>query len=157
MVQQVSEFRSRLEQAGPAQVRINLEAGHYNAHKAAIAREWLRQIEIAPTVSKRESVNERPSRYKPSKGDMAFMEAQRSVPGPNLFEDAELLRNVSDTYLSVLIADNAGPTSASYKALLDAEMTRRGGLAARRANHIAIASLMTALASVFISVIALFN
>lgn len=95
------------------------------------------------------------ARYKPTKGDLAFRDANEAAAGPNPFEEAILLRNVSDAYLSVLISDNAGPTSAGYKALLDAEMTRRGGQVARRANMIALGSLVVAIAAAVISVIAI--
>ncbi|MDX8359078.1 hypothetical protein [Sphingopyxis terrae] len=70
--------------------------------------------------------------YTPSAADMAF----RNYKG-NPFDEARLMQDISDEYLSVLAHDNSAPTSAGYKAMIDAEIARRGTLQAKRANGMA--------------------
>lgn len=149
------ELLARLERSGVSQVRVDLENGIFQGSKVARVREWLRERESAPTTARRQPGTNAAGKYKPTRGDLAFSAAHAGAAEPNPFEEAILLRNLSDAYLSVLISDNAGPTSAGYKALLDAEMTRRGALVARRANLIALGSLVVAIAAAVISVIAM--
>lgn len=72
----------------------------------------------------------------------------------NPFEESILLQDISQAYLSAMLSSNSGPTSTSIKALLDAEMTRRGGLAARQANRIASWSLGISGVSLVVAIIA---
>src|SRR4051794_25395547 len=90
-------------------------------------------------------------RYQPTPADMEF---RNSKDTDNPFDRAHLMRSISHEYLSVLAHDNAGPNSAATKAMVDAEIARRGFAAARQANRIAIGSLVVAGISLLISIIA---
>lgn len=87
--------------------------------------------------------------YRPTKHDLAYRNA---TEGDDIdpFDEAMYLRKISHEYLSVLAHDNVGPASTSFKAMIDAELGRRGSLIARRANWIA-------LSAVAISIVALFT
>ena len=91
--------------------------------------------------------------YKPSVGDLRFRNAVLNSK-PNPFDEAFLLRKVSDTYLSVLISDNSGERSAGYRALLEAELTRRGLVAAARANVISGMALAVSVLAIATAVLA---
>lgn len=82
--------------------------------------------------------------YKPTKGDIAYRDATEDDIDP--FSEAKLLRKISHEYLAVLAHDNTTPDSAGYRALIDAEITRRGTLIARRANWIALTALCISVA-----------
>lgn len=86
--------------------------------------------------------------YSPTTADMEF---RNSTATNNPFDRAKLLRQVSHEYLAVLAHDNAGPKSAAMRAMIDAEVSRRGFAAARTANRIACASLLLALVSLGVS------
>lgn len=88
-------------------------------------------------------------RYQPTVADMEF---RNSKDTENPFDRAHLMRSISHEYLAVLAHDNAGPNSAATKAMVDAEISRRGFAAARHANRIAIASLVLAGISLVISI-----
>jgi hypothetical protein len=85
--------------------------------------------------------------YRPSTGDLAYRDAAKGDLDP--FNEARLLRKVSHEYLSALIHDNSGPRSTGFKAMLDAEIARRGSLIARRANWIAFSALATSIVALF--------
>lgn len=87
--------------------------------------------------------------YCPSKADLEY---RNFVDAKNPFARAKLLRHVSHEYLAVLAQDNTSPNSAGMKAMIDAELSRRGFASARLANKIAFASAAIALLSLFISV-----
>lgn len=147
-----AEFRARLEETGPEQVRINLESGrHYNDRKAPIARLWLREHDAMPVAQRRQPDIVSHAHYRPTKGDLAYQQAENAEADLDPFEEAILLRKVSAAFLSVSISENTGPTCAPYRAMLDAEMARRGSMVAKRANQISIASFVIALASLVIS------
>lgn len=61
------------------------------------------------------------------------------------------MQSISDEYLAVLAHDNSGPNSAGYKAMIAAEISRRGTREARRANLIARWSLSLALLACLIA------
>lgn len=82
--------------------------------------------------------------YHPTRADLEYRNANSAK---NLFDQAKLLRNISHEYLAVLAHDNSGANSAGTKAMIDAEISRRGFAAARRANQISILSLVVALAA----------
>lgn len=69
------------------------------------------------------------------------------------FEMARMLKSISHEYLAVLARDNAGPNSAGMKAMIDAEISRRGFAAAAHANRISIGSLVIALISLVIALL----
>lgn len=71
--------------------------------------------------------------WAPSDADMAF----KQYAGSDLFEIARLMQSISVEYLSVLAHDNSAPTDAGFKAMVDAEVARRGTLEAQRANKTA--------------------
>lgn len=89
--------------------------------------------------------------FKPSKGDLRFQEADRK--NGNDFDTARLLRDVSHEYIAVMLSSNAGPTSAGFRALLEAELSRRSSRIAHRANWIAAASLAISVLAVVIAVV----
>jgi len=93
--------------------------------------------------------------YSPTVGDLAFRDAH-AQGDLNPFEEAELIRDISDTYLAVLLSANTGDSSKGTFAMFQAEMTRRGGLAAKNANRLAGWSLAVSTISGIIAVIALF-
>lgn len=72
----------------------------------------------------------------------------------NPFEESILLQDISHAYLAALLSSNSGPTSTSIRALLDAEMARRGGLVAHRANMIASWSLGISGVSLIVAIVA---
>lgn len=90
--------------------------------------------------------------YKPTSGDLEYRNAVRDEELP-LFDEARLLRGVSHEYLAVLAHDNSAPECAGYKAMLDAEISRRGFAVARRANQIAITSAVIACISLAYSLL----
>lgn len=102
-------------------------------------------------------MSEFPTYYTPSAGDLAYSKASKRSEGINPFEEAMLLRKVSDTYLSVLISDNTSSRSVGFRAMIEAELTRRAGATARQANAIAIFAAGAALASAIIAVFAIFQ
>jgi len=89
------------------------------------------------------------ARYQPTAADMEF---RNSKDTDNPFDRANLMRSISHEYLAVLAHDNAGPNSAATKAMVDAEIARRGFAAARQANLIAIGSLIVAAVSLVIAI-----
>lgn len=93
-----------------------------------------------------------PTRYTPTLGDLAYRDAVFGDADLNPFDEAVLLQGISHTYLAVMLSDNAGPTSAGTTAMLDAELSRRGGELARRANRIAVVSFAVAIGSLLVSI-----
>lgn len=91
------------------------------------------------------------AQYKPSKADIRWRDAIRD--GVDGFEKARLLRDVSHEHLAVMLHANSGPTSAGFRAMLEAEQARRGSMVARRANWIAAASLAVSLLALVIAVV----
>ena len=87
--------------------------------------------------------------YSPSEADMEY---RMSKATDNPFDRAKLLRSISHEYLAVLAHDNSGPNSAAMKAMIDAEISRRGFASARNANRIAIGSAIIALASLIVAI-----
>ena len=82
------------------------------------------------------------ARYKPSKGDLAFRNLTADGnPDDNPFEVAIALRQVSDEYLSVLMADNQGDRSKAFLRQVDFEVQRRAADQARAANLIALGAI----------------
>lgn len=145
-------FRELLVGYGPTKVRQMIAERRFNEEKTRIAQEWLDQAESTPQAT-RAWHGERPSsRYRPTAGDLAYRNAFVNDPDLNPFEEAMLLQGISPAYLSALAHDNSGPRSAGFKAMIDAEVTRRGSGVAKRANIIAICSLTVAIAAAIISV-----
>ncbi|MDQ0839401.1 hypothetical protein [Sphingomonas faeni] len=93
-------------------------------------------------------------RYMPTKGDRAYRDFMFADGDRNPFEESILLQDISHAYLAAMLSSNSGPTSMSIKALLDAEMTRRGGLVAHRANLIASLSLGISGVSLIVAIVA---
>lgn len=94
-------------------------------------------------------------RYQPTSSDLTYRNFVLGAASTDPFERAVLLRDVSDSYLIVLASDNTAPSSAGIKAFYDAELVRRGGLVARRANQIALWSLGISVLSFLAAVIAI--
>lgn len=90
------------------------------------------------------------SGYVATPADMAFCEAEAA--DANDFTLAQLMQNVSDEYLAVLAYDHAGPESASFKAMVDAEYLRRSTHQAQRANKVALLSLAIAAAALVVAI-----
>jgi len=92
----------------------------------------------------------KPTSYQPTAADMEF---RNSKDTDNPFERAHLMRSISHEYLAVLAHDNAGANSAATKAMIDAEISRRGFASARHANRIAIGSLIVACVFLLVSIL----
>lgn len=75
------------------------------------------------------------SKYVPTAADLAFRDADGD--GVDDFTLAQRMQSISDEYLSVLAHDNSGPTSAGFKAMIDAEIMRRATKEAKQANKVA--------------------
>lgn len=90
-------------------------------------------------------------RYTPTAGDLEYRNASQGDLDP--FEEAALLRYVSHEYLAVLAHDNTGERSVGFKAMIDAELARRGSDIARRANRIALGALFVAIAALTVSIV----
>jgi hypothetical protein len=93
--------------------------------------------------------------YKPTKADLAFRDAEAA--DADIFTQAKLLQKVSDEYLIVMAHDNTDEHRAPFKAMIDAEAARRGDFPSRRANHIAILSLVVSIVALVFSTIAAFS
>ena len=146
-------FQERLAGYGEQQVRQKLAAGHFGEAKKSLVEDWLRQQEAVPVATRVWRGTDPVALYQPSAGDLAYRNAFAADPDLNPFEEAVLLQDISDAYLSVLVSENIGERSAGYRAMLDAELVRRGSAIAHRANRIAWISLAVAIASVIISVL----
>lgn len=88
--------------------------------------------------------------YKPTKGDKAYA----AHVGSNPMDNARLLRNVSDDYLSALMADNGNPRSAGFQEQLRFEIQRRAAAMSRAGIYLRVASLIISIAAFVLSVIA---
>ena len=95
------------------------------------------------------------ARYTPSAGDLAYRNAIFADSELNLFEEAMLLQRVSHAYLAVILSGHTGAKAAGTKAMLEAELARRGTEASRKANRIARWSMLIAAGSLSVSVLAL--
>lgn len=87
--------------------------------------------------------------YKPSKGDLAYSNAGDDI---SPFDEAILLRGVSDEYLAVLVQDNQAEGSGGFRALIEFELQRRAAVRTRDANFIALGGMAVAAISVIASV-----
>lgn len=93
-------------------------------------------------------------RYQTTVGDLDYRNAalNEGREGLHPFEEARLLRYVSHEYLATLAHDNTGERSAPMKALIDAEIARRGSDLTRRANRIAMAALAISVVAVIVAI-----
>jgi len=145
-------FQIRLSGYGVEKVRLKLAAGEFGEEKRGIVENWLEQQEAIPVASRPWRGVDPVALYQPSAGDLKYRDAWKSDQ-LNPFEEAVLLQGVSHAYLSVLVSENSGERSAGFKAMLDAEVIRRGQHLAQRANRIAITALCVAVLAVVISII----
>jgi hypothetical protein len=146
-------FIASLDGQDEIEVRTKLAMGNYGEAKKPLVEEWLRRRRDAPKAIRRWRDDEPVSAYRPTAGDMAYRQAFMANPEINPFDEAVALSGVSDAYLSVLAHDNAGESSAAFRAMIDAEVTRRGSALSKRANLIAWISLAIAVVSAVISIV----
>ncbi len=89
--------------------------------------------------------------YEPSVGDLRYRNAVINHPDLDPFEEAVLLREISDEYLSVLAHDNTGDKCAGFAAMITTEQNRRSRTIAHRANRIALVALAVSIGSLMIA------
>lgn len=140
-------LRRKLEDYGVATVREMLSAGRFQPDKRSYIEAWLEMKAAEPTTVR--PTPRHGKRYTPSGGDLAYRDAAKGELSP--FDEARLLRRVSHEYLAVLASDNTGPSSAGFKAMVDAELARRGSAIAMRANWIAAGALVVSMAALAVS------
>ena len=81
------------------------------------------------------------ARYIASRDDEAFRDLTADGnPDDNPFEIAIALRDISDEYLSVLMADNQGDSSEPFLRQVEFEVERRAADKSKTANWIASAA-----------------
>lgn len=88
--------------------------------------------------------------YVATQADGAFQDAL--CDDSDDFTLALLMQSVSDAHLAVLAHDHTDPKSAAFKAMIDAEIARRGTNEARRANKMAKLSLVIALVALIVAI-----
>lgn len=148
-------FRERLAGYGPQKVREMIAEGRFGEDKAPIAADWLRTQEEQPLIVRRWRGEDPSAGYQPTTGDLRYRDAVKANPNLDPFEEAVLLRDLTHEYLSALLSDNTSDRSAGFRAQLEAELSRRGGALAVRANRIALGSLAVAVLALIVSLFAL--
>lgn len=144
-------FLISLDRYGEETVREKLAAGHFGDGKVLLVEEWLRRKNAVPKATRPWIGTDPLSKYQPTKGDLAYRSAYVVDLEMNPFEEAHLLQGISDTYLGVLASENTDAQSSGFKAMLDAEVNRRGSAIAKRANRIAWCSILIAVGSLIVS------
>lgn len=144
-------FYRQLDLYGEDEVRMMLAGNRFGEEKQPLVQEWLRRQAEAPVAVRSHRISHPGSTYQATKGDLEYRNAVMTNDRPNPFDEAVLLTRVSDAYLSVLAHDNSGERSRGFKAMIDAEATRRGSAIARRAYKISRWSLAIAAAALLVS------
>lgn len=94
------------------------------------------------------------ARYIASRDDEAFRDLTADGnPDDNPFEIAIALRDISDEYLSVLMADNQGDSSEPFLRQVEFEVERRAADKSKTANWIARGGMAVAALAIVAGVI----
>jgi hypothetical protein len=147
-------FRERLVAYGASRVREMIAEGRFGEEKVAVAKQWLQAQDEQPQAIRRWRGKDPAAGYQPTAGDLRYRNAVLGDAERNPFDEARLLRDISHEYLSALLSDNTGERSKGFRVQLEAELARRSGALAIRANRIALASLLTAIIALIVSIVA---